>query len=80
MCDSCLKRAERLRELAERFRQQADDCLEPLFQARLRRTAVELWDAADALADVCGADDVVWVDDEDGMATPAAAPALRRVQ
>ena len=76
MCDACLKRAEKLRELVTRFETLAAQTPAPVDAARLSRTATDLAILAAQLTRTCGADDVVWADDtemeQDLLATAKA--------
>jgi hypothetical protein len=63
MCDSCLTRAEKLRDIVVRFEALAAEGGEPLFSERLTRTARELSAIASQLS-TCSCD-VVWVETAD---------------
>lgn len=70
MCESCQARAVKLRDLAHQFEALARDG-EPLFATRLRQAATDLAAVAASLELSCGAEDLVWADDEtDAGAAP----------
>lgn len=75
MCQSCLRRADRLRELAARFEGLATADPGPLSAARLILTASELTMFADQLALSCGLDDIGWAEDDDPDAPDLFAAA-----
>ena len=71
MCDTCDPRVTKLRDLAAQFRDMAEVC-DPLFAARLSRTAEELSAMATSLCGNCAPLDVTWAEADPDAELPAA--------